>query len=258
MMKLICDGAEISLNGNIVVDSVDYEPYKIKSTLVLGERMYDATGTFRGAAPMRVRITGYIRGDTARAKRELMALSQVGKLITLDDGTGYFLDLYATEGLELSNAAHLREKVQKFTLRAVAPSSLWHKGEKSQLFYSCAGVSTDQNAIKITNEGDVSVGARFKIQAVTKLDSVMLRIGGQRLVYEDGLSSGDFLFIDTRYGKKSVKLQPSGSSELVSVIEKVTPASEFFELEKGENRVDFNIKNGMSYITVYHTPLFMR
>ena len=257
-MKLICDGSEVSLEGDIVLDSVAYEPYKIKSTLVLGERIHDTAGVFRGGEPMRVRITGYIRGDTARAKRALMALLVPGKMITLDDGTGYFLDLYATVGLDISSAAHLREKVQKFTLKAVALSSLWHKGEKSQLFYSCAGVSTDQNAIRVTNDGDVSVGALFKIQAVTKLDSVMLRIGNQRLVYEDGLSSGDYLFIDTRFGKKSVKLQLNGTNEPVSVIERVTPASEFFELEKGENRVDFNIANGMSYITVYHMPLFMR
>lgn len=258
MTILNSDGISVALDGDIILDSVSYEPYKIKSTLITGEKMSDAKGIFKHGEPMGVKITGYIRGDTAVAKKSLMSLCVPNKKITLEDGTGYFLDIYAVSGLELSNARHLREKVQKFTINAVAPSPLWHTGEKSQLFYSCAGVSTDKNAIKIANEGDVSVGCLLKIQAVTGFDSVMVRIGDKRISYEQELSSGDLLFIDTRFGQKSVKLQLNGSSEQVSVIERVAPSADFFELSTGENRIDFNVLNGMSYITVYYTPAFLR
>lgn len=256
-MRLICDGQSVSLDGDIVVDSVSYEPYKIKGTIV-GNELLSSVGFFTQGEPMRVKIKGYLRGDIAGAKRELARLLVPNKMMSLDDGTGYFLDIFASSGLDMSSAEHLQGKVQGFVINAIAPSPLWHTEEKSQLFYSCAGVSTDKNAINITNEGDVSVGVVLRVLAVTKLDSVMVRIGDKRIAYEAGLESGDVLFIDTRYGKKSVRLQRGGAGELFSKMELVSPSSDFFEIEPGENRIDFNIVNGMSYITVYHTPTFLR
>lgn len=257
-MKLICDERDLTFDGDIVIEGIKYEPYKIKSTVVACKDASDASGFFFKGEPTRVKIEGYIRGDTVSAKRELMRLCVPNKKFALDDGTGYLLELYADSGLEMSSADHLKGKVQKFTLSAVAPSHLWKGTKRSQLFYSCAGVSTDKNAIKVTNVGDESVGMVLKVLAVTKLDSVLLKIGNQTISYEDSLVGGDLLFIDTRLGKKSVMLQKNGTEELISVMERVNPSSQFFELATGENRIDFNIVNGMTHITVIYTPVYLR
>ncbi len=244
-------------SGELTLENVSYEPYKIKNTVCACDGIAGASCSGVKSEPTRVTLEGYIKGDTLAIKKALGELCTPSTPILLSDN-GYTLELFAESALELSNEAHLRDKLLKYRIKAIAPTPFWRGAEKSQLFRSCANVSTDTNAIKITNEGELPIGCIIEVRAMTICDSVMLRIGAKRFEYEMGLESSDRLFIDTRYGKKSVTLQRSGESERVSVIEHVAPSSEFFELPTGETRIDFNILNGLAYITITQTPMYLR
>lgn len=244
--------------GDITLEDIKYEPFKINNSVRAGQRMSDAICTGKRDEPMRVTIEGYIKGDIITNKVLLSGLCVPNSPMLLKDNDGYSLELFASTGLELSNETHLRDKLLKYKINAIAPSPIWRGDELSQLFRSCANVSTDTNAINITNIGELPVGCIIKVHAMTICDSVMLRIGDKRFQYEQPLGSFDTLFIDTRYGKKSVTLQKRDETAVESVIEYVSPSSEFFELPVGDTRIDFNILNGLAYITIYYTPMYLR
>ncbi len=244
-------------NGELTIENVSYEPYKIKNTVCASDKFANASCTGVKSEPMRVTIEGYIKGDVISNRKALSELCTPNTPILLSDN-GYTLELFAESALELSNEAHLRDKLLKYKIKAIAPTPFWCGAEKSQLFRGCGNISTDTNAIKITNEGELPVGCIIEVRAMTICDSVMLRIGDKRFEYEAGLESSDYLFIDTRYGKKSVTLRKKGDTKRVSVIDYVAPASEFFELPTGETRIDFNISNGLAYINITLTPMYLR
>lgn len=258
MIQLSNSTVSVTLGeGDITLESIKYEPYKIKNTVYTGKRFSDALCSGKRTEPMSVKIEGYIRGDTEAGKKQLCSLCVPDIPMNLTDN-GYTLELFAQGGLELSNESHLKDKLLKYTISAIAPTPYWRGEEISQLFYSCANVSTDTNAIKITNIGELPTGCVIAVRAMTPIDSVMLRIGSRRFQYERALDTFDTLFIDTRFGKKSVSIKKRDTEETYSVIEFVAPASEFFELELGETRIDFNILNGLAYITIYYSPVYLR
>lgn len=242
--------------GDFRLESVSYDAPKIKNTLApLGDEKGEMCIS-RAIGARGVKIVGYISGDLESNRRALYRLCATSP-ITLIDGE-YSLEIVLTEAPALSNERRFKDKLLKYELNALAPSPYW-RGEKiSETFYGCSGSSTDENAIFISNIGDLPVGCEIKLYFMSGCNYFILKKDEGDFVYNSSTSTLDTVFIDTRYGKKSVTLKGNGSEQRVSVIEKALPSSSFFELSTGENRIDFTVSLGVAYITITYTPLYLR
>lgn len=210
----------------------------------------------RGVGARGIKLEGYIGGAIEENRRALFRLCS-SKSLTLVDGE-YSLEIALTKMPSLSNERRFKDKLLKYELSAIAPSPYWQGAKISQTFYGCSGTSTDDNAIKISNIGDLPTGAEIRVYLMTGANSLTLQMDGSFFKYNASLSTLDALYIDTRNGKKSVKLLKNGSTERVSVIENVMPGSAFFQLKPGENRIDFMVPLGVAYISITYNPLYLR
>lgn len=232
--------------------------YQIKSDTVsygsVGE-LYMGSRLGRG----KIELEGYIGGDEPESKyRELLRACYSKDGFELIDGD-YKLSLCLERGVELASEKRFMDKLLRFKISAIAPYPLWQAlVPYNQTFVGRGGTSTDETAIRITNSGDVAVPIKATIWLMSSCESVTLSLGDEKIFINHPFKVHDKVFIDTSKGKKSVTYIPSGSEDEIDIIGFVSPKSDFFELDVGENRIDFAISGGTSYITIEMTEAYMR
>ena len=242
--------------GDFRLERVSYLAPKIKNTLAPLEGGKESLFIGGKTGAREVKIEGYISGNTEENRKALLHLCDKSP-ITLVDGE-YSLEIVLDSAVSMSSEKRFRDKLLKYEITAIAPSPYWQGEKISKTFYGCSGTSKDENAIFISNVGELSVGCEIRVYLMTGCNSFTLTKDSKGFKYNSAVSTLDAVYIDTRVGKKSVTLQRNGSSERVSAIDKVMPGSSFFTLAPGENRIDFAIPLGVAYISIDYTPLYLR
>lgn len=205
-----------------------------------------------------IKIEGYVCDNLEENRRKLCQICTLNAPFYLIDGD-FRLELIPKYSVEFSHEKRFTDKLLRFTVRASCTSPYWlHKEQLRTTFYNCGGESTDENAIFQSNIGDAPVGFLMEIHMMSSCNLVTLIKGERRLRVVRPFKIMDKLYIDTRHGKKGVYLVESGSSKTVDLMEFVDAGSSFFELDTGENRIDFVVSQGLAYMTLEYCPVYLR
>lgn len=206
----------------------------------------------------KVKIEGYIKGADESVRRKLCQICTLSPSFFLVDGA-YRLELIPEYCTEISYEERFKDKLLRFTVRALSLSPYWQASESIRTnYFNCGGVSTDENAIFQANLGDIATGFLMEIYVMSSCNFVTLIKGEERIEIKRPFKPLDKIFVDTRHSKKSVTYKIGGEGVPINIIEYVHPSSSFFELDSGENRIDFVVSQGVSYMTLEYTPLFLR
>ncbi|MBQ2810484.1 MAG: phage tail family protein [Clostridia bacterium] len=247
----------LSLDGALKLISLEVGGAPINNFLCQGGGMLGGVPMGFSISPREVKIEGYVCEDLEANRKLLCQICTQTPPFYIVDGD-YRLELLPKHTIEFSSLKRFSEKLLKFTIRAISPSPYWLGEAVRQQFYNCGGESTDDIAIRITNTGDVEMGALFEFLMMSSCNFIKLIKGEERIFVNHPFKTMDKLFIDTRHGKMSVCYLPSGQSNPVNIIEFVSPDSSFFGLDVGENRFDFVVSQGLSYVTIEYSPAYLR
>lgn len=253
-------------DGNIFLD-LDYE-IRAERVKITGSAVEPQLGYDRDAQhynllggtvlPREITIEGYITGDVEENRHYLYKMCAPLKTLWLYDGD-YRMEITVLRAPELSDERRYKDKLFRFTIRALCLSPYWSAiSAKKYIFYSCGGESTDQSALKVLNEGHVPSGFNISILMNTSANFLTLRKGSEYIKINKPLDILDTVIIDTSSGKKSVMLKKDGQDALVSLIEYVSPDSTFFSLDKGQNQIDFVVSEGVAHMTLEYIPRYIR
>ena len=258
---VLTNGAESIDFGSDGFEIIKFEisPYKIDTAVSQGEKLSGAISDEFEIGESDILIEGYIKGENIDLKRRKLGriTSPVSEFLLIDGK--YKLSLRLSYGIGYSSEKRFSEKVLKFKIIAKAPYPFWQSSDETVLqFDGCATGSTDDTAIRLTNDGDLDTGCIIEAKIFLSTSEVWLRVGDKYIYTNYPFSVGDVLRIDTRFGKKKVEVLPKGSTEYVSIINKLSSSSKFFYLSPGENRIDYFFRESLANITVSFTPFYMR
>ncbi len=236
-----------TMTGSTVEPSLGYDKTAQRYNLLGGR-----------ALPREIAIEGYITGDVEENRYYLCKMCTPLKTLWLYDGD-YRMEITILKTPELIDEKRFKDKLFRYTIRALCLSPYWSAiSPKRYIFYSCGGESTDKNALKVLNEGHTSCGFNISILMNTSANFLTLKKGSELIKINKPLDALDTVIIDTSSGKKSVMLKKDGQDELTSLIEYVSPNSTFFSLDKGENKIDFVVSEGVAHMTLEYTPSYIR
>lgn len=257
-MELTDGITKISLSGDIRAESLVIGGARINNLLSPLPSLEGARLAGGSIGERALTLEGYICADLEQNRRMLCKLCTLGRPFYLLDGE-YRLELVLSSGVRFASERRFKDKLLRFTIEAIAPSPYWEAAESQRhLFYSLGATSNDDNALRITNIGDMPCGFRLTVLMATSANFLVIRKSDKRITLNLPLNLLDTVIIDTRSGKKSVTVIPDGQSEGVSAIEYVMPSSEFFGLDAGDNRIDFVVSEGVAHMTLEYTPRYLR
>lgn len=207
----------------------------------------------------RVKIEGYICENLESNRRSLAKICIQESPFYVIDGD-YRLEVVARKSPEYSSERRFSQKTLKFCLDLVAINPLWLACEKkSSNFPTVGGVSNDERAIYITVESDTSVGFEAEMQMRTSAERILLRKGTEYIDLRGlTLEIGDVVYISTLHGKKEVRVTKKSTGAIEDLMGYVATGSAFFDLDVGENRLDYTITSGILNATFSYTPAYMR
>lgn len=207
----------------------------------------------------KVKIEGYICSSLESNRRKLAKICTQGAPFYVIDGD-YMLEVVGRKSPEYATEKRFSSKVLKFTLLLETTNPLWQgKDKKTAYFPTCGGTSNDENAIRISNEGDIEVGFELICDMRSSADKIRISKGGKYLeISGAGFKAGDKVFIDTRYGKKKVYVVKYDTGKTQDLLSFVTSGSTFFSLDVGENQIDYLVATGVLSANIYYNPAYMR
>lgn len=240
----------------VKLDKLRFFPHAVKNNTASTWKMVGELCVDSKIGTGRVEISGYIGKDAPHeTKRKIMRICATP--FELIDGDRR-LSLVPECGVETSAERRFSDKLLYFKICALTLYPLWQSSQlRRETFYSRGGVSNDETAIRITNRGDVSVGMRIRVLFMTSVSKAMLSLNGESILVIGSFSLGNELIIDTRRGKKTVELISNQGETPVNYMHCVVPGSSFFELEPGENRIDFTMSGGSTVITIELTEAYL-
>lgn len=245
-------------SGGFRLEKMTSLPCEIRSD----SSYYGALGElYRGSqiGKGRVELEGYIGSDELESKRRALFRICTAKTgFELIDGN-YKLSLYAEKGVAFSSEKRFTDKLLRFKISAIAPYPLWRStNQYRKIFANVGGVSSNTTMLSVTNSGDVPVGFKATFLIMASVGGLTLSLGDKKIYINHEFKPQDEVFIDTSAEKKSVTYIPSGSDSEIDIIGFVSPKSDFFELDVGENKLGYSMWGGIAYITIEMTEAIAR
>lgn len=252
--SLLLDG-----ESGVRLEGLYISGYEVNSLLGAESELTGVICHSRSLGKRDVKIEGYISEELEANRRALGQICTQDGEFYLVDGD-YMLALVLTSGIEISYEKKFSTKLLKFTLYARTTNPLWQATEEEGVpGISCGGNSTDERAIRLVNSGDAPVGFSLYLYIRIGAPNISFSKNGKYLTLTGlSLETGDQLFIDTRRGKKSVNLIKKGTSTPISVLDKVLLGSTFFELDVGDNKIDYSLVDSVVTATISFRPCYMR
>ncbi len=223
---------------------------------------------FDGELVFIIRTANKITEEIAHERRKITNICNplngtLKMTVTLNDGSVFHRDITFTSAPVFPIGLENRNKEwQKVQLLYTANNPFWYS--ETEITESFQGVTplflfpftmspttpiTFGNTIPSNiaiNEGQVEAPVVIEIEGACVNPRIENETTGEFIAFKDlTMNAGDRLVIDTTFGQKKVELND------VNVFNKLDFASTFFNLQIGENSIDFSDETGSTETTIH-------